>query len=50
MRMNPDSPKLFGSQTRIHLVIKEIRHRLIVEGYMSQRAVLFHQLQVLHQQ
>lgn len=48
--MNPDPTKLFWTEARVHLVVKEIRDRLIVEGHVSHRAGLFHKLQVLHQQ
>ena len=48
--MNPDPPKLFWTEARVHLVVKEVGHRLIIEGHMSQRAGLLHQLQVLYQQ
>ncbi len=48
--MNPDSTKLLRAKACIDLIVKEIRDRIIVESHMSQRAGLFHQLQILHQQ
>jgi len=50
MGVYPDPAKLFRVEAGIDLVVKVIRHCLIVEGDMDQRAGLFHQLQVLDQE
>ncbi len=48
--MYPDSAALRRLASRIHLVIKEISDRLIVEGNMCPGAGLFDELHVFDQQ
>ena len=50
MGVDPDSTKLLRAESCIDLIVKEIRHRFIIEGNMDHRAGLFHELQVLDQQ
>jgi hypothetical protein len=50
MRMHPDSPEAFGLEAGIDLPVEELRHRLIVEANRRLRAILLHQLHVIHVQ
>jgi hypothetical protein len=50
MGVDPDPTKLLRADSCIDLIVKEIRHRFIIEGNMDHRAGLFHELQVLDQQ
>jgi hypothetical protein len=47
--MNPASPKLFGLSSCIDLLVEEIRHGVILEGYGHCRAVLPNEPDVLDQ-
>jgi hypothetical protein len=49
MSVDPDPTKLLRAESGIDLIVKEIRHRFIIEGNMDHRAGLFHELQVLDQ-
>ena len=43
MRVNPDTPELFWSQTRVHLFIKEVGNGGVIEFDSHSRAGLFDQ-------